>query len=338
MVLVAASAVVVPSLHDARRVCDVLVRHGAGLVLVFGSVAKGTADQNSDIDMVAVFDDLGDYSCRQSVRGRLQHGIDEVTKTPVDVWVTDRPEWQHRTTKVSSSFEAAVISDAIVLYDHPASSDVNWDKEIAMPANNYDEALERLHDTKNALSQVLNGLYESARERLEKQRQDTRLWADARYERMASLCADSQKTIECAFKAVICLIGTKAARTHSIADLAEAIPDRYNNVTAPAMSRLNRIKPSAITLWHTAGPYSKARPALTLEEIEDTAIELAHMAHTTAAALTTHFASHTEAVSDLAHIVTQTETALTACDIGQNTPRSLFPPKPRDHPNLDIEI
>ncbi len=338
MVLVAASAVVVPSLHDARRVCDVLVRHGAGLVLVFGSVAKGTANRNSDIDMVAVFDDLGDYSCRQSVRGRLQHGIDEVTKTPVDVWVTDRPEWQHRTTKVSSSFEAAVISDAIVLYDHPASSDVNWDKEIAMPANNYDEALERLHDTENALRQVLNGLHESRGERLEKQRQDTRLWAKARYERMASLCADSQKTIECAFKAVICLTGTKAERTHSIAGLAEVIPNQYNNVTDPAMSRLNRIKPSAITLWHTAGPYSKARPALTLEEIEDTAIELAHMAHATAAALTTHFASHTKEVSDLAHIVTQTETDLAACDIGQNTPRSLFPPKPQDHPGLDIEI
>ncbi len=310
---ITAPAVKVPSLQDARRVCDVLAEHGAGIVLVFGSVAKGTADRNSDIDMVAVFDDLGDYSCRQSVRGRLQLSIDEVTKTPVDVWVTDRPEWQHRTTKVSSSFEAAVISEAIVLRDQPASSDVNWDKEIAMPANNYDEALKRLRDTDHALGEVLNGLYESARERLAVTQASVADLEDARYERMANVCSDSQLTIECAFKAVACLAGVKAERVHSIQKLADAIPDKYNDVTGPATSKTNQIKPSGITLWHTAGPYSDIRPALTLEEIEQTAIELAHIATATAAALVNHFKDiNRDATAKLLRVINQVEADLAA--------------------------
>ncbi len=310
---ITASAVTVPSLQDARRVCDVLAEHGAGLVLVFGSVAKGTANRNSDIDMVAVFDDLGDYSCRQSVRGRLQHGIDEVTKTPVDVWVTDRPEWQHRTTKVSSSFEAAVISDAIVLCDRPVQGLIDWDKEIGMPANNYDEALERLRDTDHALGEVLNGLYESARERLAVTQASVADLEDARYERMANVCSDSQLTIECAFKAAACLAGVKAERVHSIQKLADAIPDQYNDVTGPATSKTNQIKPSGITLWNTAGPYSDIRPALTLKEIEQTAIELAHIATATAAALVNHFKDiNRDATAKLLRVINQVEADLAA--------------------------
>ncbi len=312
-------AVTVPSLQDARRVCDVLAEHGAGLVLVFGSVAKGTADRNSDIDMVAVFDDLGDYSSRHTLRSRLQPSIDEVTKTPVDVWVTDRPEWQHRTTKVSSSFEAAVISDAIVLRDQPASSDVNWNKEIAMPANNHAEALKKVKDTANALGEVLNGFYEDPLEHSAKTEGDISYYEYARYERMANVCSDSQLTIECAFKAVACLAGVKAERVHSIQKLADAIPDKYNDVTGPATSKTNQIKPSGITLWHTAGPYSDIRPALTLEEIEQTAIELAHIAAATAAALVNHFKDiNRDATAYLDYIIKKTVTVLAGGEITAN--------------------
>ncbi len=313
--VIAAPSQLTPSLQDAQRACEILVKYGAGLVLVFGSVARDTASENSDIDMVAVFDDLGDYTCRHNLRNRLINTIYTTTKLPVDVWVTDRAEWKHRTTKVTSSFEAAITNDAIVLHNQPATnSTIDWNKEIGMPKNNQVEALDRLNDTANALLKVLNGFYEGPLEGSDPNQEDTSRWA--RYERMANLCADSQLTIECAFKTVACLAGIKAERIHSIQKLADAIPETYSNVTSPATSEHNRIKPSGITLWHTAGAYSDVRPALTLKEIEDTATELAQMVCKTAAALVTHFTNTSEIeASKLLRIVNQVKTALMNNDI-----------------------
>ncbi|MCY4256668.1 MAG: nucleotidyltransferase domain-containing protein [bacterium] len=321
MALASASTVVAPTLEDARQVSEVLAENGAGMVLVFGSVAWGTADECSDIDMVAVFDDLGDYSCRYSLKGRLTHSAHRVTRASVDVWVTDRAEWQRRTTMVTSSFEAAIAGNAIVLCDRPATRPIDWDKEIGMPADNYNEALKRLMDTANALGQVFNGLYETPLERRAADENNTDDWAHARYERMARMCADSQLTIECAYKTVVCLAGVKSERIHSIGDLAEVIPEEYSDVTGPATSPLNRTKPSGITLWHTAGDYSDARPALTLHEIEETAIELAQMATKTSAALANHFEGTGEgAAAYLNRVIKQTETELATSEIGKHPP------------------
>ena len=330
MALASVKTVAAPTLEDARRVCDVLVEHGAGVVLVFGSVAQGTADEQSDIDMVAVFDDLGDYSGRHNLRARLINNAHHTTGMLVDLLVTDRPEWYRRTTNVTSSFEAAIADQATVLCDRPATRTINWNKDIGMPKDNHSEALERLADTDNALGQVLNGLSEGLRERRAADEQDTELREIARYERMANICSDSHQTIECAFKALACLAGVKAERTHSIQRLAELIPDQYSDVTSPATSPLNLIKPSGITLWHTAGPYTEARPALTLTEIEDTAIELTQMATKTAAALARHFTTiNASTAARLAHLVSQVETELAASDIGKTPPA----PSSRQIPN-----
>ncbi|MXZ79706.1 MAG: nucleotidyltransferase domain-containing protein [Acidimicrobiia bacterium] len=78
-------------MDDARRVAAVLVEQGAGAVLVFGSVARGNAAASSDLDLVVVFDDLGDYSCRDHLRASLTETARHATTAPVDLWVTDRP-------------------------------------------------------------------------------------------------------------------------------------------------------------------------------------------------------------------------------------------------------
>ena len=57
-----------PDLAAARRAADELVRAGAGRALLFGSVARGEAGHRSDIDLVAIYDDLGDYSDRSRRR------------------------------------------------------------------------------------------------------------------------------------------------------------------------------------------------------------------------------------------------------------------------------
>ena len=84
-----------PTTADARRAAKELAAAGASRVLLFGSVARGEADEHSDIDLVAVFDDM-DYSQRFSLRSRLATAAEDAAGRSVEVIVTDRPEWQRR--------------------------------------------------------------------------------------------------------------------------------------------------------------------------------------------------------------------------------------------------
>ena len=72
----------------------------------------------------------------------------------MQVHVTDWPEWRHRTRKVSASFEAGIAAETVVLYARPAT-DVTWDKEIGLPADNIGEALGRLDEAAKALNDLL---------------------------------------------------------------------------------------------------------------------------------------------------------------------------------------
>ena len=87
---------------------------GVGLVLLYGSVARGNQHADSDIDLVAVLDDL-DYSTRRSRRCSLEASASEAAGCPVDVFVTDRPEWAQRSRRVRTSFEAGIAGEALVL-------------------------------------------------------------------------------------------------------------------------------------------------------------------------------------------------------------------------------
>ena len=84
-----------PSERAARRAADALVAAGAGKVLLFGSVARGEQCLHSDIDLVAIFDDL-DYSRRFAVQSELEGRAKAACGHSVDLHVTDRPEWTRR--------------------------------------------------------------------------------------------------------------------------------------------------------------------------------------------------------------------------------------------------
>ena len=53
----------VPTIEDARRAAEALAAAGVGRVVLFGSVARGAATERSDIDLVAIYDDI-DYNKR----------------------------------------------------------------------------------------------------------------------------------------------------------------------------------------------------------------------------------------------------------------------------------
>ena len=112
------SSTTAPTRNDAERAAKALVRMDAAQVLLFGSVADGTATPSSDIDLVAVFDDLGDYSRRNRLKYEAQTAARAASGRFTDVFVTDRPEWRKR-TRMRTSFEAGIHRRALALVDRP---------------------------------------------------------------------------------------------------------------------------------------------------------------------------------------------------------------------------
>ena len=67
------SAPVAPTLFEAQEAAQLLIDEGVSRVLLFGSLSRGVADDDSDIDLVALYDDLGDYSTRSLLEAYLSH-------------------------------------------------------------------------------------------------------------------------------------------------------------------------------------------------------------------------------------------------------------------------
>ncbi|WP_420443177.1 nucleotidyltransferase domain-containing protein [Candidatus Poriferisodalis sp.] len=147
-----------PDIAAAQRAADELVSVGAGRVLLFGSVAKGRATERSDIDLVAIYDDLGDYSGRAKRRCALESKASDAAGCPVDVMVTDAPEWAVRTTKVPCSVEARIAGHAVELVDTGRHRGIDWDKEIGLPSNPTGELASRFEDMPNALARLTTNL------------------------------------------------------------------------------------------------------------------------------------------------------------------------------------
>lgn len=147
-------AAAVPVRADAERAGAVLAEAGAARVVLFGSVARGEANERSDVDSMAVFGDL-DYKRRLENGCELAKLAEQIVKFPVDVSVTDRAEWRIRTTKVHTSLKGRAARQGRVLAARPVSVDVDWNKEMVIPDSDYAEALIRLTEARVALGELL---------------------------------------------------------------------------------------------------------------------------------------------------------------------------------------
>jgi len=226
-----------PDLAAARRAADELVRAGAGRVLLFGSVARGEAGQSSDIDLVAIYNDLGDYSTRSKRRCALEAKARAATGCPVDVIVTDAPEWAVRTTKVPCSVEARIAGDAVELADAGHHAGIDWDKEIGLPADPTAELASRFEE-----------MYDAAA-RLEIHLRPTVAEADAvdadhrRHQegvRFASAMAEVLLIVESAAKATYVIsLGAAPPKKHNIvgllADQPETVRHAFHTLAGNAL-------------------------------------------------------------------------------------------------------
>ena len=142
-----------PSMADAKKAAEAVASEEVSEVLVFGSVARGEAGPDSDIDLVAVYDDL-DYSTRWERATQLGRLASAAAARRVFVYVTDWPEWTRRAAEVSSSLERAVAGYAVAgyavaLHRRPPNG-VSWGKEIGKPATDREEAAARLDNARRA--------------------------------------------------------------------------------------------------------------------------------------------------------------------------------------------
>ncbi|MYJ13460.1 MAG: hypothetical protein F4078_03965 [Acidimicrobiia bacterium] len=194
-----------PLMADARRAGEALLGEGVAEVLVYGSVARGDADERSDIDLVAVFADVN-YAERRTVRARLEAAAGAAVAWPVHVHVTDRPEWRARVANVTASFEHSISRYAVRVATNGVHSSPRWDKMMEKPMTNTEEALkyfsERVMSKFNALlrccaespSEAHPPTSEGGRERV-------------RLMRMVEVCEDSAMTVELCLKALATLHG-----------------------------------------------------------------------------------------------------------------------------------
>ena len=257
--------VAVPDIAAARRAAAQLIDAGAGRVLVFGSVARGEAAEGSDIDLVAIFDDLGDYSSRARRRCALEAKARKATGCPVDVMVTDAPEWAVRTAKVPCSVEARVVGHAVELADTGCHDGIDWDKEIGLPADPAAELESRFWDMSRALLRLKRHLRPDEYERAAIADGDPASLGHHEGERFASAMTEVLAVIESAAKVThIVSVGTAPAYRHEIADLLQPQPESV----ADAFWRLagGRVDLDGLHLWRQGVTYVDSRPRLPSED------------------------------------------------------------------------
>ncbi len=249
-----------PTRADAERLAKVFAdEHDVNAVLLFGSVARGDAGPRSDIDLVALYDDLGNYKSRYERRQALRAAGYDCSGHKVDVLVTDRPEWRHRTEVVRNSFEHGIANETVTLLDEPNGS-IDWDKEIGMAGTERQVTAGKLDDLGDELHQLsLNYLPDEFEA-------DAEIAGDAesldifRRRRLKKVCACGAMSIEHGLKALILMSGLPFRRTHSAAQLMSQMPESKRPLCAVVPQALL----DATATWRQAGTYEAVLEALDL--------------------------------------------------------------------------
>jgi predicted nucleotidyltransferase len=96
---------------------DVVRSFDPAQLIVFGSIARGDDDGESDLDLLVVLDTL-DPADRRALMGRIRRAID--APIPIDVLVTDVDEFDRR-RDVNGSPYYWPAHEGRVVYERPAA-------------------------------------------------------------------------------------------------------------------------------------------------------------------------------------------------------------------------
>lgn len=242
-------------------------------MLLYGSLARGTQTPDSDIDLLAIFDDL-DYTTRWKRKRELETSASHAASRPVEVHVTDRPEWAVRSGRLATSFERGIAADVVVLHDAPAG-EVNWNKEIGLPDSDRAEAEGSLRNTVQALLILETHMHPSTSEQGALADGDGDHYRLSVMARLRGLCAQAQVALETSLKTLVHLYGTAPPpRTHDLGELAALLPATERGL---AREHLAGIDPLGVSEWREKGTYVADFPDMLL-------VDLPTLAHSFAAA------------------------------------------------------
>lgn len=236
-----------PTIADARRAADALAEAGAGQVVLFGSLARGEADDLSDIDLIAIYDDI-DYRERGRIADTARTVAVDAAGFPVDVLVTDRPEWAIRTSRVHTSLEACAARTGRTLVDHPPGL-VGWHKEMVMPTDDYHEAAYRLGHVAHALDKLCQHLEPGPMQALYIELGDVESAAVSELGRMLTLGGAAHSGIEHSLKALSHLTAQpqKQPWGHDIEALCQQLPP---DTRREVIRVLSPVVPASVTPRH----------------------------------------------------------------------------------------
>ncbi len=247
-----------PTLEDAQRAAVALGEAlDAGEVLLFGSVARGAQVPGSDLDLVLVFDDLGDYADRRLIAERARQTVQGATGFGCDVRVTDRPEWEIRSKRCRSTFEAHIASHAVTLASRPPRGSIDWEKEIEMAPSDADQAARSLNNAVNALTKLLLALEPSTKERDALLAGDPREADSLKHSRLLGVCEQSQTVMETSLKALVhALEGDHPGKIHGVGHLLDAVGEHLPPPDAHRLAAcLGSISHQDASVWREAGTY-----------------------------------------------------------------------------------
>lgn len=244
-----------PELADARRAAAVLADAGVARVVLFGSVARGDATECSNIDLMAIYDDL-DYAARWETRCALKPLAESAAGYPVDVVVTDRPEWKVRTTQVRASLENRAARHGVVLVDRPPTRVIDWGKEMVMPRSDREEAFHRLRRTADSLGILLTLLGPGRVEQMERRLGNETRALGRSLVRLQRACGEAHAVVEGSLKALIHLAADpeRPAWGHDIAKLCDQLAEPHRSAIPPLLAPCGAV---AISEWHVLARYHR---------------------------------------------------------------------------------
>ena len=260
-----------PTLEDARRAAAALVDAGVREVWLFGSVARGESHHGSDIDLVAVLDDL-QYRRRIGTKGELQRAAELACGQTVEVLVTDRAEMRIQREQVSASFVSAISCDFKLLAcsSDPLSA-VDWDKDQVMATSNEELAVERLRAVLLNLDKIGCNLDPGWAERELAGADDSSERDRVRGARLIAVCEAAHLVVENAAKAlaVIADVEAKTLWSHDV----DKIVGSLGGDDADALGQLLASAPELVkstdyvTMWRTRGAYGGPTEGMTAQEV-----------------------------------------------------------------------
>ncbi|MDE0319959.1 MAG: nucleotidyltransferase domain-containing protein [Acidimicrobiaceae bacterium] len=312
-----------PDLAAAHRAAAELVRAGVGTVLLFGSLARGDTDTPGDIDLVAVFDDLGDYRDRLERRSDLRQRARSVSGCAVDVLVTDAPEWATRTTRVPCSTEALIAKDAVTLADADVHGAIDWDKEIGMPATHTAELQQRFSNFAGAVSDLSENLVAGARETDAAKRGDLTEHADQEFRRCVRACSAVHMVFESAAKIThILTTDTPPPREHHLPALLSRQPAWVGEAFWAAAGNIDLAK---LDEWRQAESYIDMAP---IDEYDDLVLRRHAAAAIRIAAFAGDQCRHLDFDPDL---IRRFDQRLSDCEAALDRPLQIEPQRDTPH-------